>query len=617
MLALAVWQPGDTNGLWGGVEGYLLDLRFALRGPLPEPRNVGVILIDDADVARLGAFPPPGRPSPPPCPHRTTRGPSRSRSISCCSTRRPRTKPWPRRSRRRAAVVLAVARDGVPDVDGALAAAVARSGVDVVLDAPPNFVTPPLGPVSTLASSGTLGHVNVAPDPDSALRRLPAALPIAAGNEEVWVPGLALAALRAADPVRFAPMILRGLSSGATLELGETTLRLDRFGSVPLVHYGPAGSIATWPLRSLEGADLEGRIVFIGLSASGAGDRYATPFDAMLPGVEAHATLAANVLEGRHLRRGTSAWLLGGLVAGAAAAATLAATRLSPMRIAITLPVIAGSGAVVLHGAFLAGWWLDAVTVFLAIAASASVGLAAQFARSSRRFANLARYHSPRLLETLADSARPGIDGQSGNAVAVFVDLAGSTALSETVGPEGAAHLLSGFHDKIDRLVENHGGVVDQVIGDGAMITFGLPEPGQGDAAAALALVASLLQEQEASRDAAPAMRIGAHSGTVTSRVLGGNTHRHLTIAGDAVNVASRLQEVARNAGTGVAISDALLQQSGAPHRWIADLGLRDLGLQSIRGRALRIHVWAGFAPTPSGSVSRQPREAVDPPFDQ
>jgi len=592
-VAAVLWHPGERDGIWGALEGRLVDARFALRGPLPAPDSVAILLIDDADIARIGRFPPP-RP--------VLAGAidtARARGASAVAVDLLLTDPTPGDEALRDAlarpgpVVLATARGGPPAAGDALSDAIARSGVEAAVAAPPGSVDVPMGPLPAFAASSILGHANLALEPDAGLRRLPAAVPFVGPDGEVWVPGLALAALRAADPERFAPVVLRGARAGGTISLGEASVPLDRYGAVPLVFHGPEGTVPTWPLRELDRADLEGRILFIGISAQGARDRHPTPFDRAMPGVEAHATLAANVIEGRHLRRDDVAWALGGLLALAVAGVAYPVARLRARVAAPGLAGIALGAGATLQAGFVAGWWFDATTVLACFTGAAGLGVAGQAARNARRARNLARFHAPSLLDRVADSDLAALDGRQMNAAAVFVDLSGFTARSEELGPHGAADLLERFHERVAQLAGAHGGVVDQIVGDAAMVTFGLPEPAPGDAAAALAFAAALTGEGDAA-DPTRSIRLGAHYGPVEARVLGGATHRHVTMVGDAVNAASRLQEAAKGAGARLAVSDTLLQQSGTPGRWIDELGLRDLGPVELRGRRLKLHVWAG-----------------------
>ena len=225
---------------------------------------------------------------------------------------------------------------------------------------------------------------------------------------------------------------------------------------------------------------------------------------------------------------------------------------------------------------------------------------------------NLARYTSPLLTEALSEDDRPAFDGQPRQAIALFVDVEGSTAMGEALGPDGAGRFLARFHRAVERAAAASGGVVEQFAGDGAMIVFGLPEARPADADATLSCIAAPFAETAADGPPIP-IRVGAHVGRARASILGGARQRHVTITGDVVNAASRLQEVAKAAGMRVAVSDALLQATEAPRGWVARLHLDEIGLQALRGRSARLHVWAGAGPAPEGPATARLPNPVRP----
>ncbi|PWJ21386.1 CHASE2 domain-containing protein [Jannaschia seohaensis] len=592
-FAIGVWHPGRTTGPGAAVEGRLLDARMTLRGPLPPPEGTAIVLIDETDLTAMGGFPPPRAALAAAVDAISERGPAAIAMDLLLIDPRQGDAVLARALAQAPGMVASVAL-GQPDAaaSAALAEAARRSGFDATVGMPPGFPAGMEGPTDALAGLVRLGHVNARPDPDGRMRRLPAWISVTTGDGSIRVPGLALAAMRAAGPG--APLVLRGpgRARDGAVTAGAREVALDPDGAIPLVPYGPAGTIPTWSLREVGRAELAGRVVFLGLTGTGLGDRHPTAFDAALPGVALHATLAANLQEGRALRRDRAAWLLdilGSLAAGALG--LLAATRPRAVRVG---PALIG-GAFLLGGtaqaALAAGWWLDTVTLALAFAGSATLGMGLRAARARRRAENLARYTSPLLTEALSEAASPAFEGRAQLAAALFVDVAGWTATGEALGPDGAERFLARFHGAVERAAIASGGVVEQFAGDGAMILFGLPEARDDDAEAALACVQALLEET--AREAPPIpIRIGAHMGRVRAAVLGGARQRHVTVTGDVVNTANRLQEVARADGARVAVSDALLQATASPRAWVDRLRLGEAGLRRLRGRTARLHVW-------------------------
>ena len=118
----------------------------------------------------------------------------------------------------------------------------------------------------------------------------------------------------------------------------------------------------------------------------------------------------------------------------------------------------------------------------------------------------------------------------------VFCDLAGSTALGETVDPERLRALLARYFEEMRSIVERHGGVVEKFIGDAVMAVFGVPVTHEDDALRAVRAAAEM-------RDALPVLGLEGRIGVTTGEVVTGTEERLAT--GDAVNVAARLEQAA------------------------------------------------------------------------
>jgi class 3 adenylate cyclase/tetratricopeptide (TPR) repeat protein len=118
----------------------------------------------------------------------------------------------------------------------------------------------------------------------------------------------------------------------------------------------------------------------------------------------------------------------------------------------------------------------------------------------------------------------------------LFCDLAGSTALGESVDPERLRALLARYFERMKEIVEYHGGTVEKFIGDAVMAVFGVPAVHEDDA---LRAVRAALQM----RDALPELGLEGRIGVMTGEVVTGTEERLAT--GDAVNVAARLEQAA------------------------------------------------------------------------
>jgi CHASE2 domain-containing sensor protein len=152
------------------------------------------------------------------------------------------------------------------------------------------------------AAAGS-GFFNVSPDSDGILRRVP--LIIEHGGR--LYPSLGLVTLMKALGVR--DVLLKTDTTGAgSLYLNQTAIPLTSKGSM-LIRFRGKGktfdyiSAADILSDRIPDGKIQGKIVFIGTSASGLKELKSTPFDPVFPGVEVHATVVDNILRKDFLSR--------------------------------------------------------------------------------------------------------------------------------------------------------------------------------------------------------------------------------------------------------------------------------------------------------------------------
>ncbi|MHA3702113.1 adenylate/guanylate cyclase domain-containing protein [Jatrophihabitans sp. YIM 134969] len=160
------------------------------------------------------------------------------------------------------------------------------------------------------------------------------------------------------------------------------------------------------------------------------------------------------------------------------------------------------------------------------------------------------------------------LGGEERTAAALFVDIAGSTALAVERGPGETVAILNRFFQVVVDAVERHGGFVNKFEGDAALCVFGVPVGLDDAAGSALA----------AARDIATAVRsagevdlgLGVAYGRVVAGQVGATSRLEYTVIGDAVNEAARLTERAKAVpGRVLASGDAVGAASEAERaRW-------------------------------------------------
>jgi class 3 adenylate cyclase len=138
----------------------------------------------------------------------------------------------------------------------------------------------------------------------------------------------------------------------------------------------------------------------------------------------------------------------------------------------------------------------------------------------------------------------------------VFADLSGFTALASSLDPEEVYAFVRPGMAALQRIVEDHGGTVPQVMGDGFMAIFGVPTAHEDDAERAVrAALAVREHARELRRNGTgipfPEVHAGVNSGEVM--VAPSSEPAGFAVIGDAVNTASRLADLA---GPGVVLVD-------------------------------------------------------------
>ena len=185
-------------------------------------------------------------------------------------------------------------------------------------------------------------------------------------------------------------------------------------------------------------------------------------------------------------------------------------------------------------------------------------------------------------------AAAPAAVSAARRQVAVlFADLSGYTALSSELDPEDVHRLLSRYFELVDALIGECGGTIDKHIGDAVMGVFGAPVAYGNDSLRALRAAVGIHAAMEAlsSEFGRPLFaHVGVASGEVVAADTGSSVHRTYTVTGDAVNLAARLDELAR-AGETIIADDV--------YRPLAHLvDAEPQGSMRIRGLDRELPVW-------------------------
>lgn len=471
---------------------------------------------------------------------------------------------------------------------------------------------PPYRSVTTpipllLAGALGLGNVESRPDADGTYRRVPLVVPF----KDCWLPLLPFAAfhrVHGSPPLSF--------EEGA-LVLEEKRLPLDAQGQFLLKFRGPSRSHPRFsaanlitsevrlshglpPIYSLEA--FAGKWVLVGLTAPGLLDLKASPVDAVYPGVEVHATLLDNLLQGDFLKP-VPRWLWWAWTAAVATVMVLA-VLFSPRLVVVlgALALLTLLNLVLSALAFMASWYLDPILPNEALSLGFALAAAYSYATEGRQKKAIrtmfAQYMSETVISHLmAHPEKLKLGGERRRVTLFFSDLAGFTTLSERLAPETVVTLLNDYLSRMTEIILEEAGTVDKFEGDAIMAFWGAPLDQEDQATracrAALRQQAALADLNQTFRDQGLpplTIRIGLHTGEAIVGNLGSQKRFDYTVIGDTVNLASRLEGLNKFYGTTIMASEATVVECGD------GVAFRELDLVAVKGRETPVKVFEVLA---------------------
>ncbi|MFC0284406.1 adenylate/guanylate cyclase domain-containing protein [Camelimonas abortus] len=218
----------------------------------------------------------------------------------------------------------------------------------------------------------------------------------------------------------------------------------------------------------------------------------------------------------------------------------------------------------------------------------------------TRRRLNLGRYLPSELSHILATSSMDELKkGSRRNVGLMFVDIRNSTAMEESLDAPTLSVMINDFRERLTRIAQKHDVIIDKFIGDGALLVSGILETRPDDARRIVECGKEILlaiHEWSRRREAqgAPPVRVGVgvHYGEAFVGAVGNDDRLEFTVLGDAVNVAARLEQMTKTAGTPMLVSgDALAAAGLAGEESAAEY--RFVGTQLLRGRTEPVPVYA------------------------
>lgn len=443
------------------------------------------------------------------------------------------------------------------------------------------------------------GYANLSLDPDGVSRDL--ALTSAFGDSVL--PGFALS------------IYLRGAFHGADVKLRATPSLLQAGPiAIPLsegrlfINYAapPGGfphiSIADVLDHKRDAAYMHrafsGRIVLVGAYDYSIPDFHSTPYTTSgtnnMFGVEIIANVIDTIVQKRFIQVESAAMRIAVLLI-ACILAVLVLAHLPLWKGAAALAVLMAAYAAAAQYTFSnSRFLLDLTPVLIALPFAFLLGHLHNTLVLDRhkRFIQrvLGSYLDPRIVRSLADSSDATLlQGRRREITVLFSDIRGFTTLSEKLQPEQVVELLNVHLSTLSDIIMRSGGMVDKYVGDCIMAVWNAPNdiPDHRLLACETALkmqeslpgIRSTLAEKGIALDSELRIGVGLNTGYAVVGNIGSERKSDYTAIGDVVNVASRLESLNKQFGTGIIISASTAESIRERIR------IKDLGAVPVKGR--------------------------------
>ena len=310
---------------------------------------------------------------------------------------------------------------------------------------------------------------------------------------------------------------------------------------------------------------LKGTIVLVGATAFGVGDTVATPHAAVTAGLEVHAQALIGLLDHRLPRTPAQVDLwqtlaiafLGAALPFLSSRRRISSAKLMPLA-GLTLAVSTwlGASASLIQFDLWLPWAAVALFAILASVSLAAVEHALTRAQRERLSAHLGAYLPAPVARRLAASDPSGrIQVQQRTISVLVADIRNFSAFAAHRPAEEVAAVLHAFCCIAVDVVEQHGGVVENVVGDSVLAVWNAysecsihPDQAAKAAKELLSATRQLLASSQPTLENSPvqplALGVGLETGSAIVGSFGPARRRAHAALGEPVSVASRIQQM-------------------------------------------------------------------------
>ena len=459
------------------------------------------------------------------------------------------------------------------------------------------------------------GFFNSTPDPSGIIRSVPLVIKY---DDEVFT-SLAFEMVRLAKGIE--KIIIQYDENGVVgIQLGNEFIPTDQYGRLFLNYRGPGKTFKYISLSDIYNnnfnkSDIENSFVLIGTSAAGLVDIRSTPLDSVYPGVEVHATIIDNLLEGDFFYQPN--WLDGFnviVIIGIVFIISLLFNIIPANAILALFPIFAfglfkGIEYMLFHEKVMVSVLFPFSTLFITTFILTIINLFIEQKQTKLIKSKFAAKVSPAVMEDLINSGETDIMvGKTKEITVMFSDVRNFTNISESMpNAKTLIEFLNEYMDPMTEIIMKHEGTIDKFIGDAIMAYWNAPldvenHPDKAVTATMEQLHAcdwinakiktdprfvNTVKMAESMGKEPIEIGLGLNTGEAIVGEMGSTGRSDYTAIGDSINLGARLESLCKYYNSKCNISNFTKERLDE-NKYI----FRFLDLVTVKGKTEPIEIW-------------------------
>ncbi len=450
-------------------------------------------------------------------------------------------------------------------------------------------------------NSYSSGFFNNTPDQSGVTR----SVPLLISYDDMIYPSLALEIVRILTSSK--KVFVNYNENGVErISLNKIDIPTDRHGRILVNYRGKEKnfkyiSASDIYYNKFEKKSLENKIVLIGTSAAGLLDLRATPFDFVFPGVEIHANVIDNIIQGDFLYKNPNSdiinmvliFILSFLIV---LSVTYTPFWLNPFILLFSLfSTLFFLYHILFYFSYILNIFFPLITILIAFILSTLL----DYLYKVKLEQAIKKKFASKVSKEVMNKLLHNIDSNKFQAMekeitVFFSDIRGFTKISESMNDAKVLILyLNQYMEPMSNIITKYEGTIDKYIGDAIMAYWNAPSNVKNHADKAVQTALKQIEElknlnKKFEKENKPLIDIGIgiNTGIATIGEMGSIRRSDYTVIGDSINLGSRLESLCKYYDSRINISNFTKDKLNEEYT------LRFLDLVKVKGKEKPVEIW-------------------------